>query len=202
MQPQHVKNSPLLPGSSSCIWGPLPGQSSQDRTPHTPNFPANSPAPCFAFHLFFSSLSLNAGSKLWKKKDRRELSCCLLTMVWISLYYVHRWSIKKMWYFISQCWDPAQQAFNYLCRWSQDWEDVETAPILSLDLSLRPFSSGISSLVIKKNNPILHVFFQVFSAARPLMLSSSSFHRTQIAKHMYKHFLEHGHELGHCSHLI
>lgn len=42
-------------------------------------------------------------------------------------------------------------------QWSQDWERVERASVLSADLFLSTFSSGVLSLVVK-NNPLLHVF--------------------------------------------
>lgn len=72
--------------------------------------------------------------------------------------YVTGGQLKRCDIFLLQYWDPALQAFNYLHRWSQDWERVETLSVLSADPSLTAVSSGILSLLIKKNNQFLRVF--------------------------------------------
>ena len=169
IQPQHIENSPLLPWSSSCIWGLFPMQSSQDR--HPPQLFCQITTPLLCISIIFPSLSLNADSKIWKKKDGRQLLCCLLTIVQISLCTYAGGQLKRCNIFLLQCWDLALQAFNYLYRWSQDWERVEAASILSADLSLRAFSSGILSLEIK-NNPLLHFFPSALSCKTVKVLIS------------------------------
>lgn len=173
IQPQCIKNSPLLPWSSSCIWGLFPVQSSQDRPP--PRLSCQLPTPLLCISIIFPSLSQNADWKIWKKKDGRQFLYCLPAMP--GFLYITGGQLKRCDIFLLQYWDPALQAFNYLHRWSQDWERVETASFLSADPSLRGFSSGILSLVIKK---ITHfcMFFLLIPTVRPLRFWSPDIHRT------------------------